>query len=96
MLYQIKHLFIAKRKKSRAFVSSLVVLQFPSSSERLKLIQIIGLPLYDECCYTEEELAEVLKPFGFQYMANVIFVLPQLQMVRIHHSCTHFLSKQCH
>lgn len=70
---------------SSALVSSLVVLQFPSYNKKLKIIQITALPFYDECCYTEKELADVLVPFGFQYTANTMFVLPQVQMVRVRH-----------
>lgn len=50
----------------------------------LKIIQITGLPFYEQCRYSEEELAKALKPFGFRYTPSAIFVLPQVQMVRTH------------
>ncbi|XP_056883014.1 uncharacterized protein LOC130522542 isoform X2 [Takifugu flavidus] len=52
----------------------------PSYNKKLKVIQITSLPFYNECRYTEKELAEVLMPFGFQYTPNTMFVLPQVQM----------------
>lgn len=43
---------------------------------------VVGhLPDYDSCCYTEEDLANVLIPFGFQYAEDRIYVLPQSRMV---------------
>ncbi|XP_077961501.1 uncharacterized protein LOC120822370 isoform X4 [Gasterosteus aculeatus] len=45
---------------------------------------VVGhLPDYDSCCYTEEDLANVLIPFGFQYAEDRIYVLPQSRMAVI-------------
>ncbi len=43
---------------------------------------ITGLPkFYYDGCYTEEDLAKLLKPFGFEYATENIYVVPQTRMV---------------
>ncbi|KAL6118352.1 uncharacterized protein ACO6RY_03167 [Pungitius sinensis] len=45
---------------------------------------VVGnLPEFDSCCYTEEDLANVLVPFGFQYAEDSIYVIPQSRMAVI-------------
>lgn len=48
-----------------------------------KVLLITDLPKYDEYadCYTEEEVANLLIPFGFQYLDENIYVSPQMRMV---------------
>lgn len=47
------------------------------------MLLITYLPKYDEYadCYTEEEVANLLIPFGFQYLDENIYVSPQMRMV---------------
>ncbi|XP_045920767.1 uncharacterized protein LOC123980427 isoform X4 [Micropterus dolomieu] len=45
-----------------------------------KLLLITGLPEYHDGRYTEDELAELLKPFGFQHKDDTIYVVPQTCM----------------
>ncbi|XP_062415936.1 uncharacterized protein LOC119221799 isoform X2 [Pungitius pungitius] len=45
---------------------------------------VVGnLPEFDSCCYTEEDLANVLVPFGFQYAEDSIYVIPQSRVAVI-------------
>lgn len=46
-----------------------------------KVLLITKLPRYNDDCYTENELAELLIPFGFKYTHENIYVVPQRQMV---------------
>lgn len=39
------------------------------------------LPEYSKHSYSEEELVQLLTPFGFQNQAENIYVIPQLRMV---------------
>ncbi|KAM3590234.1 uncharacterized protein V6R79_006289 [Siganus canaliculatus] len=43
-----------------------------------KQVVIKKLPLYTDGCYTEEDIAKLLKPFGFEYAENKINIVPQL------------------
>ncbi|KAG7215146.1 hypothetical protein INR49_022738 [Caranx melampygus] len=48
-----------------------------SSAEKIMLIT--NLPKYHDGCYTEEDLANLLIPFGFKYEEENIYVVPQAQ-----------------
>ncbi|XP_038587135.1 uncharacterized protein LOC119912168 isoform X2 [Micropterus salmoides] len=45
-----------------------------------KLLYIYGLPRYHDGCYTEDDIAELFIPFGFQYKDDTIYVIPQTRM----------------
>uniref|UniRef100_A0A669D2J4 Zinc finger protein 638 n=1 Tax=Oreochromis niloticus TaxID=8128 RepID=A0A669D2J4_ORENI len=47
-----------------------------------KVLLITYLPKYDEYadCYTEEEVANLLIPFGFQYLDENIYISPKMRM----------------
>ncbi|XP_049923864.1 uncharacterized protein LOC126404574 isoform X5 [Epinephelus moara] len=45
-----------------------------------KQLLITDLPVYHDGCYTEEDLAKLLMPFGFQYEDDKIHVVPQTLM----------------
>lgn len=45
------------------------------------MVLISKLPWYYDGCYTEKDLAELLKPFGFQHNDDNIYVLPQAHKV---------------
>nr|XP_046236930.1 uncharacterized protein LOC124054689 isoform X2 [Scatophagus argus] len=45
-----------------------------------KLVLITRLPTYDDGCYTEDDIAQLLIPFGFQYISENIYVVPQVQV----------------
>ncbi|XP_067379324.1 uncharacterized protein [Channa argus] len=45
-----------------------------------KLLLITNLPKYYDGCYTEEDIAELLMPFGFIYTDENIYVVPQTCM----------------
>ncbi|KAL7375651.1 hypothetical protein ABVT39_021426 [Epinephelus coioides] len=45
-----------------------------------KQLLITDLPVYHDDCYTEEDLAKLLMPFGFQYGDDKIHVVPQALM----------------
>ncbi|XP_078020693.1 uncharacterized protein LOC144458271 isoform X2 [Epinephelus lanceolatus] len=45
-----------------------------------KQLLITDLPVYHDGCYTEEDLAKLLMPFGFQYGDDKIHVVPQALM----------------
>ncbi|XP_045920990.1 microtubule-associated protein futsch-like isoform X5 [Micropterus dolomieu] len=45
-----------------------------------KQLLITGLPRYHDGCYTEDELAKLLVPFGFQHKDDTIYVVPQMCM----------------
>ncbi|XP_024143965.1 uncharacterized protein LOC112156055 isoform X2 [Oryzias melastigma] len=47
---------------------------------KIKQMLISNLPKYHDGCYTQEELAEVLRPFGFELGKNNIYVVPQAQI----------------
>ncbi|XP_070711288.1 uncharacterized protein [Pempheris klunzingeri] len=44
------------------------------------LLLVTRLPVYSKCCYTEEDVANLLKPFGFQCKENDLYVVPQMCM----------------
>ncbi|XP_068584260.1 serine/arginine repetitive matrix protein 2-like [Cebidichthys violaceus] len=50
------------------------------TSPEKKLLLITNLPKYQDGCYTEEDLAKLLMPFGFQYLQDSIYVVPQTCM----------------
>ncbi|XP_034020740.1 zinc finger protein 638-like isoform X2 [Thalassophryne amazonica] len=50
------------------------------SSVKGNVACVTGLPKYYEGCYTEEDVATILKPFGFEHKHNTIYVLPQSSM----------------
>ncbi|KAK9524971.1 hypothetical protein VZT92_017327 [Zoarces viviparus] len=50
-----------------------------TSTDR-KLLLITNLPEYHDGCYTEEDLAKLLMPLGFQYAEDSIHVIPQTCM----------------
>lgn len=39
------------------------------------------LPVYSKHSYSEEDLVQLLTPFGFQHQAENIYIIPQLRMV---------------
>ncbi|MEQ2243622.1 hypothetical protein ILYODFUR_008766 [Ilyodon furcidens] len=43
----------------------------------VKLFLISDLPDYEVCSYTEEELADLLVPFGFKHEVDTIYCIPQ-------------------
>ncbi|XP_071315887.1 microtubule-associated protein futsch-like [Trachinotus anak] len=45
-----------------------------------KLLLITNLPKYSDGCYIEEDLANLLIPFGFKYQDDNIYVVPQARM----------------
>ncbi|KAK5618555.1 hypothetical protein CRENBAI_016477 [Crenichthys baileyi] len=45
-----------------------------------KLLLIRNLPVNKDCCYTEEELVNLLSRFEFQYAHNLIYIIPQTGM----------------
>ncbi|XP_041840725.1 uncharacterized protein LOC121639500 isoform X3 [Melanotaenia boesemani] len=45
-----------------------------------KLLLITCLPEYYDGCYTENDVAKLLHPFGFSYKSNNIYVIPQKRM----------------
>ncbi|XP_071315891.1 platelet binding protein GspB-like isoform X2 [Trachinotus anak] len=45
-----------------------------------KLLLITNLPRYSDGCYIEEDLANLLIPFGFKYQDDNIYVFPQARM----------------
>ncbi|KAM9335504.1 uncharacterized protein ABDE67_020489 [Symphorus nematophorus] len=49
-----------------------------------KQLLITGLPRYYDGCYTEEDVARSLVPFGFQYEDDSIYVIPQTCMAFVH------------
>ncbi|XP_042368104.1 uncharacterized protein LOC121962007 [Plectropomus leopardus] len=55
--------------------------KFYSLNKRQLLIQ--NLPRFNECSYTEDDLAKRLMPFGFQYEDNKIHVFPQKRMALV-------------
>lgn len=42
---------------------------------------ITRLPKYEDGLYTEEDVAELLVPYGFEYTDENINIVPQTQMV---------------
>ncbi|KAM4536761.1 uncharacterized protein PAE49_021229 isoform 2-T2 [Odontesthes bonariensis] len=46
-------------------------------SVNIRLILVSNLPKYHDDCYTEADVANLLRPFGFQYEDKTIFVIPQ-------------------
>ncbi|XP_044196480.1 uncharacterized protein LOC122973207 isoform X2 [Thunnus albacares] len=48
-----------------------------------KQLFITNLPKYYDGCYTEEDLAKVLMPYGFQYKEPNIYIVPQTRMAFI-------------
>lgn len=42
-------------------------------------LMISMLPVYSKCSYSEEDLVQLLTPFGFQHQAENIYILPQLR-----------------
>ncbi|XP_036002934.1 uncharacterized protein LOC105935958 [Fundulus heteroclitus] len=42
-----------------------------------KVLLITNLPKYSEGCYREDEVANLLRPFGFIYKGNNIYVIPE-------------------
>ncbi|XP_074518571.1 uncharacterized protein LOC141784590 isoform X2 [Halichoeres trimaculatus] len=51
-----------------------------SSASKLRLLLITGLPPYHEGLYAEDDVAELLTPFGFENKADTLFVIPQTCM----------------
>ncbi|RVE60750.1 hypothetical protein OJAV_G00183780 [Oryzias javanicus] len=47
---------------------------------KIKQMLISNLPKYHDGCYSQEELAEMLRPFGFKLGENNIYVIPQAQI----------------
>ncbi|XP_049923873.1 zinc finger protein 638-like [Epinephelus moara] len=47
---------------------------------RQKQLLITNLPSYNNGCYTEEDIAKLLMPLGFQYTDSNIHVVPQTRM----------------
>ncbi|XP_037614015.1 uncharacterized protein LOC119481301 [Sebastes umbrosus] len=45
-----------------------------------KMLFISNLPQYHDGCYTECDIAKLLRPFGFQYTDDSIYVVPQMCM----------------
>lgn len=45
------------------------------------MLLITKLPRYNDVSYTEEELADLLIPFGFKYTQENIYIVPQREMV---------------
>ncbi|XP_047452232.1 uncharacterized protein LOC125014829 isoform X2 [Mugil cephalus] len=45
-----------------------------------RVLLISNLPEYQDGCYTKEDVANVLIPFGFQYTDESIYVIPQARM----------------
>ncbi|KAM7376989.1 hypothetical protein PAMA_013667 [Pampus argenteus] len=48
-----------------------------------KQLFITDLPEYYDGCYTEEDVAQLFVPFGFQYEESNIYVIPQTRMAFI-------------
>lgn len=70
------------------------LLQFFKHGKRELMISM--LPVYSKCSYSEEDLIQLLTPFGFQHQAENIYVLPQLRMVGPKwSSCLHIVSINC-
>lgn len=44
---------------------------------------ITGLPVYHDGCYTVDDIAQLLIPFGFKHQDDNINVVPQLRMVQM-------------
>ncbi|KAM4565080.1 uncharacterized protein V3H82_014188 [Fundulus diaphanus] len=42
-----------------------------------KVLLITNLPKYSDGCYREDEVADLLRPFGFIYKGNNIYVIPE-------------------
>ncbi|XP_030609082.1 uncharacterized protein LOC115796791 isoform X2 [Archocentrus centrarchus] len=45
-----------------------------------KVLSITNLPEYHSSCYTEVDVANLLSPFGFQYLDDNIYIIPQMSM----------------
>ncbi|XP_031706966.1 uncharacterized protein LOC116385549 isoform X1 [Anarrhichthys ocellatus] len=71
-----KHLY---RQKIPCFKWKTCLSQKFTSPDR-KLLLITNLPEYHDGCYTEEDLAKLLMPLGFQYAEDSIYVIPQTCM----------------
>ncbi|MEQ2225564.1 hypothetical protein ILYODFUR_018795, partial [Ilyodon furcidens] len=61
-------------------VSAESVLSSKPFSLGSKLLLIRNLPMNKDCCYTEEELVNLLSRFEFQYAHNLIYIIPQTGM----------------
>ncbi|XP_030609648.1 zinc finger protein 638-like isoform X2 [Archocentrus centrarchus] len=51
-----------------------------SPSFKNKVLLVTYLPKYHDGCYTEEDFANLLIPFGFQYMDENIYISPKMCM----------------
>uniref|UniRef100_A0A3P8T069 Matrin-type domain-containing protein n=1 Tax=Amphiprion percula TaxID=161767 RepID=A0A3P8T069_AMPPE len=51
-----------------------------SSTFEKTLLFLNNLPKYEDGCYTEQDVADLLVPFGFQYEDDYIYVIPQTRM----------------
>ncbi|XP_035805697.2 uncharacterized protein LOC111570899 isoform X2 [Amphiprion ocellaris] len=45
-----------------------------------RVLLISNLPEYQDGCYTEQDVADLLVPFGFHYHEDSIYVIPQTRM----------------
>ncbi|XP_030018698.1 uncharacterized protein LOC115438944 [Sphaeramia orbicularis] len=63
-------------------IKSIFSPNFFSNTERRQLL-ITGLPLYFDGCYTEDDIAKLFKPFGFQHHQDTIYVFPQCQLALV-------------
>lgn len=74
--------------------SFLPLFQFFKHGKRELMISM--LPVYSKCSYSEEDLVQLLTPFGFQHQAENIYILPQLRTVGPKwSSCWHTGSGSC-
>lgn len=74
--------------------SFLPLFQFFKHGKRELIISM--LPVYSKCSYSEEDLVQLLTPFGFQHQAENIYILPQLRTVGPKwSSCLHTGSVSC-
>ncbi|XP_073330918.1 uncharacterized protein [Pagrus major] len=57
-------------------------ISFPPNFYRLQDQQLLisRLPAYDDGCYTEDDLANLLMPLGFKYEYDKIYVVPQISL----------------
>ncbi|XP_072232731.1 uncharacterized protein [Leuresthes tenuis] len=63
-----------------SFHSTKVIMSPKYFLVNIRLILITNLPEYHDDCYTEADVADLLRPFGFQYEDKTIFVIPQTCM----------------
>lgn len=63
------------------FVLNLALAVFQCGAFDNRMLLIKNLPEYCDDCYTEEDVAKLLLPFGFQYLDDRIYIIPSLCMV---------------